>query len=245
MYLPGGYNLEKQIKKLKEKDNRVIIGVETGNVPGRLGAAVVEVSGKGDSTVLDLHGFKSHPVPRELQATLDAFSLTGKFDSEEVAGMNFLILHHISSLVREVVDEVGFSSEDVSLIGLQCVEAGGGTFPSDPSVLSEMTNCIVVCRFSIGDEENSSECLPVKESLLRGLVGEMMDRFGLESEVREAVAVALLANESLFHESCLTCETGTGEGEAQKRPSLKSVRRKNAAAGPGAACLFGEFFFPA
>jgi hypothetical protein len=58
------------------------------------------------------------------------------------------------------------------------------------------------------------------------------------------VAVALLANESLYHESSEPCETA-GDGTLKaRRPSLRAVKHAGASKGKEKASLFGEFFFP-
>lgn len=236
--------MKKYLNLLKKKNKRVIVGIETGNTPGRFGGALVEVSGNGDGTVLDLHGFKNYPLPKELVTTLNVMGKGSEFDSEEVAGVNFLILHHLSKLFQAVLDGVGRTSEEVDLIGLKCMEIGGRFFPSDPSILSETTGRVVASRFYIGIEDGTGGLLPVKESILRGLVGEMIDKFGLDSEVREAAAVALLASEALFHED-LTSVAGPGPGGgSSKITSLRAVQRLNKVAGDERSCLCGEFFFP-
>ncbi len=233
---PGGQSLENRLNELRQREQRTVIGIETGNTPGRLGAAVVEVGGKGDKTVLYLKGFLSYELPKELGETIEALGEGSAFDAEEKAGINFLVLHHISNLCQELVEENGIDFNSVDLIGLKCLEAGGEVFPADPSALSEMTGIVIASRFYIGIEDNGGEFLPVRESLLQGMVGDMVERYGLESEVREAVVVALLANESLYHEHFETCRR---EG---KRPTVKSAK----IAGRGtAAHLCGEFFFPA
>jgi hypothetical protein len=233
---PGGQALENRLNTLRKRKQRTVIGIETGNTLGRLGAAVVEVSGQGDKTVLYLKGFQSYELPRELGSTLETLEGGGSFDADEKAGLNFLVLHHISNLCQELVEENGIDFSSVDLIGLKCLEAGGDVFPTDPSVLSEMTGIVIASRFYIGVEGRDGEFLPVRESLLQGMVGDMVERYGLDSEVREAVVVALLANESLFHERFETCQR---EG---KRPTLKSA--KISGCGPEAH-LCGEFFFPA
>ncbi len=233
---PGGQTLENRLNKLKEREQRTVIGIETGNTPGRFGAAVVEVGGQGDKTVLYLKGFQSYELPRELGETIGTLEGGGSLDAEEKAGLNFLVLHHISNLCQELVEESGIDFSSVDLIGLKCLEAGGEAFPTDPSVLSEMTGIVTASRFYIGIEGNDGEFLPVRESLLQGMVGDMVERYGLESEVREAVVVALLANESLFHEHFQTCPREGG------RPTVKSAK----ITGCGTeAHLCGEFFFPA
>jgi hypothetical protein len=227
--------LKTRLKGVNEKEKRTVIGIETGNSPGRLGAAVVEVSGMGDDTILYLKGFIDYELPSELVETLGTLAAGRDFDSEETAGINFLVLHHISNLFQDLLDETELSIEEVDLIGLKCLEVGNNIFPSDPAVLSEMTGLIVASRFSIGAEGNGGELLPLREFLLQGMVGDMVEKYSLESDVREAVAVALLANESLFHEHCETCES---EG---KRPTVKSAQSK---VGIEDACLCAEFFFP-
>lgn len=227
--------MKTRLKSVNEKENRTVIGIETGNSPGRLGAVVVEVSGMGNDTELYLKGFIDYELPTELVETLGSLAEGGDFDSEETAGINFLVLHHISNLFQDLLEETELSIEEIDLIGLKCLEAGEEIFPTDPAVLSEMTGLIVASRFSIGAEGNGGELLPLREFLLQGMVGDMVEKYGLESDVREAVAVALLANESLFHEHCETCET---DG---KRPTVKSAQSKS---GIEEACLCAEFFFP-
>ena len=227
--------LKTRLKSVNEKQKRTVIGIETGNSPGKLGAAVVEVSGMGDDTILYLRGFIDYDLPHELVEALDALAAGGDFDSEETAGINFLVLHHISNLFQDLLDETELSIDEVDLIGLKCLEAGKEIFPSDPAVLSEMTGLIVASRFSIGAEGNGGEMLPLREFLLQGMLGDMVEKYSLDNDIREAVAVALLANESLFHEHCETCES---DG---KRPTVKSAQSKGASE---EACLCAEFFFP-
>lgn len=236
--------MNRSLDKLAKKEPRLIIGIETGNTPGRLGAVVVGVSGSGNDTVLDIHGFKSYPLPDELVSTLTALERGGDFDPEEIAGINFLVHHHLSALYEDVLEEVGVPADEIDLIGLKCIEIGGRVFPEDPSVLSEMANCIVASRFSIGIENHAGNQLHVNESLLRRMMGSMMERFDLDGEAREAAAVALLANEALFHENSEEC-IGEQTGSSTKaRPSLRAVKRTSAAVGEEGACLYGEFFFP-
>ena len=236
--------MRKRLNALKKRAKRNVVGIETGNSPDRLGAAVVEVSGSGDNTVLDLLGFKSHAVPRDLLAAFKAFDENHDFDSEEIAGMNFLITHHISNLYLESIEELSLAPEEIDLVGLKCIEVGGLMFPGDPTIVSEMTGRIVASRFGIGSEKGDGVFLPLSESLLQGMLGEMIEKFGLESEVREAVAVAVLANESLFHESSELCGAH-GESKDAKRPTLRALRHTGITGGKGKAVLCGEFFFPA
>ncbi|HSG27924.1 MAG TPA: hypothetical protein VLA34_05540, partial [Candidatus Krumholzibacterium sp.] len=68
------------------------------------------------------------------------------------------------------------------------------------------------------------------EPILQGMVREMIEKLGIEPEAREAVAVALLANEAVYHESVDL----SGKGRAG------SITLGSENAG-----LYGDFFFPA
>jgi len=236
--------LKKRLAALKKKDKRLIVGIETGTTPGMLGAALVEVSGSGDKTILNLRGFTSRSLDPELLATIGALGRNEKFDSEELAGINFLVLNHLSKLYDDVLDSAAAKPEEVDCVGLSCLEIGELSLPADPSVFSEMTNRVVASRFRIGVENGAGGFLATEEALLQGIVGEMINRFGLDEEVREAVAVALLANESIFHEGVSVCEGSAGE-KGKGRGSLRAIGHTRASsAAAGKACLCGEFFFP-
>jgi hypothetical protein len=236
--------VKKRLEALKRKEKRFIVGIETGVSRGKLGAALVEVSGSGDATVLYLRGFKSMTLNSDLVSAIDALGREESFDSEVLAGINFLVLHNLTKLYQDVLENAGVPAEDVDCIGLSCLEIGQFAFPGDPAVFSELTNHIVASRFRIGVENGDGGFLSVEEELLQGIVSEMVDRFGLDEEVREAVTVALLANESIFNEGVSVCEA-TDAGKGKGRKILRSVKRTGP---PGAAdrpCLCGEFFFPA
>lgn len=235
--------MKTRLDSIRRKEKRYIVGIETGNSPGKLGAALVEVSGSGDDTVLYLRGFKSSVLGQELVATLKALQKEERFDSEELAGINFLILHHLSKLYEEVLANASMSTDKVDMIGLKCIESGGFTFPDDPAVFSEMTEHIVASRFRIGMSDGKGGFIPVEEELLQGMVGDMIDRFGLDEEVREAVTVALLANESVFNQK-VSFFTGAA-APAKPAPSTKARAAKKATAGDDKkGYLCGEFFFP-
>jgi 1,6-anhydro-N-acetylmuramate kinase len=219
--------LKKRLAEIRDKEEKLIVGIETGNTTGRLGAVVVGVSGRGDLTLLDLYAYQKHELPSEMTATLELLEGDGDLDSEEVAGINFLVLHQVTSLFQELFDEIDLRPEDIDMIGLKCMEVGKSCFPEDPAVLSEMTGCIVASHFRIELENGEGPTLAIAEPLLRGLVDEMVERFDLDSDAREAVAVALLANEAVHH--------GYPGGKSKKT---------GLTVGDDEAGLYGEFYFP-
>lgn len=235
--------MKKRLAALRKKENRLIVGIEMGSEPGALGAALVEVSGSGDDTVLSLRGFTSHALNPDLVATMNALDRNERFDSEELAGINFLVLNHLSQLYEDVLESASSKPEDVDFVGLSCLDVGDVAFPGDPGVFSEMTGRVVATKFRLGMENGNGTFVAIEEALLQGIVGEMIDRFGLDEEVREAVAAALLANEALFHEDASVCEA-TGAARGKRRRSLKTIKRTGVRAAAGGSCLCGEFFFP-
>ncbi len=235
--------MKKRLAALRKKEKRLVVGIEMGSAPGTLGAALVEVSGSGDDTVLSVRGFTSHTLNPDLVATMGALDRNERFGSEELAGINFLVLNHLSKLYEDVLEIASSKPEEVDLIGLSGLEVADVAFPGDPGVLSEMTERVVATRFRLGMENGNGKFVGVEEALLQGIVGEMIDRFGLDEEVREAVAAALLANEALFHEDASVCEEN-GAAKGKGRRSLKTIKRTGVRAAAGGSCLCGEFFFP-
>ncbi|MDD4856588.1 MAG: hypothetical protein PHD74_00625 [Candidatus Krumholzibacteria bacterium] len=235
--------MKKRIDALRRKEKRLIVGIETGSAPGKLGAALVEISGNGNETVLYLRGFTVRSLNEDLQTAIVAIERDEKFDSEELAGINFLVLRHLSKLYEDVLESAGVAPDEVDCIGLNCLEAGHLAFPGDPAVFSELTNCVVASNFRIGADNGDGGFVAVEQALLQGIVSDMIDRFGLDEEVREAVSIALLANESIFNAGVSVCE-GELQGKGGVAKSLKEGKRKAVPAAPGKPCLCGEFFFP-
>ena len=234
--------MKERLELLKKSRARVIVGIETGSVPGRLGAVIVEVTGSGADTVLDLHSFQSVELPEGLVVALEAVEGEKEIDAQGNADVNFLILHNINTLFFDLLEAAEVDPGEVDLIGLKGMEIGASEFPDDPGALSEMTGCVVAACFRIGPDRGQGSWLPVKEAILKGMVEAMVEKYDLDEEVREAVAVALLANESVHHEAVAAkCPDGGGEGGEPAARRTTMVQR----GGDGEPALHGEFYFPA
>ncbi len=234
--------MEKRLELLKNSKERVIVGIETGSVPGRIGAVIVEVTGSGADTVLDLHSFQSVELSEGLVTALEAVDGESKIDVKEQADVNFLILHQLNTLFFDLLEAAQVDPGQVDLVGLKGMEIGGMEFPDDPGALSELTGRIVAACFRIGSEKGKGSWLPVKEAILKGMVEEMVEKYDLDVEAREAVAVALLANEAVHHESLPAKSLGkddSGDGTSSRRMIM--MKR----GGDGEPALHGEFYFPA
>ena len=228
--------MEERLELLKKNRARVIVGIETGSVPGRMGAVIVEVRGSGADTVLDLHSFQSVDLPEGLVAALEAVDGEKVIDAQEQADVNFLILHNINTLFFDLLEAAEVDPDEVDLIGLKGMEIGLSEFPDDPGALSELTGCVVAACFSIGPDRGQGSWLPVKEAILKGMVGPMVEKYDLDEEVREAVAVALLANESVHHEAITS---RCSDDDSSRRTVMVQKGSE------GEPALHGEFYFPA
>ena len=233
--------MEERLELLKKSRERVIVGIETGSVPGRIGAVIVEVTGSGADTVLDLHSFQSVELSEGLVTALEAVDGESKIDLQEQADVNFLILHQPNTLFFDLLEAAQVDPGQVDLIGLKGMEIGGMEFPDDPGALSELTGRVVAACFRIGPEKGKSSWLPVKEAILKGMVEDMVEKYDLDVEAREAVAVALLANESVHHETIpAKCSDKDDSGDGKSSQRLVMVKR----GGDGEPALHGEFYFP-
>ena len=224
--------MEERLESLKKSRARVIVGIETGSMPGRIGAVIVEVSGSGEDTILDLHSFQSVELPEGLVSALGAIEAEKVIDAREQADLNFLILHNLNSLFFDLLDSAEVEPKQIDLIGLKGMEIGGKEFPDDPGALSELTGCVVATCFRIGPDKGIDSWLPVKEAILKGMVESMVEKYDIDEEVREAVAVALLANESVYHETVSGALEASGRSITVQRGSGEEP------------ALHGEFFFP-
>ncbi len=217
--------MDTRLEELRSRSNRLIVGIEAGNNNRSISAAIVEVSGRGDDTLIDIYSFDNVELPGELVAALEALGRKDDFDSEEIAGINFLLIHQINGLFQTLFDDIQLEPEDVDVLGVKCVEIAGKRLPEDPSVISEMTGCIVASRFRIGLENGKGPELDIVEPILREMVGEIMERLEIDLEASEAVAVALMANESVYSDGVEAEEADSGDRER--------------------AGLYGEFYYPA
>jgi hypothetical protein len=230
------------IDKIRGLNSKIIVGIETGNIPEHPAAIAAEVKGHGDSTVFKLLYYAKRSFPEDLQKMLEGAAEGNDFDGEEAASINFLVLHHLASLYGELLDEADLKNEDIHLVGLKCMELGGNLFPNDPAVLSGMIDRIVASHFTI-DVDGRRELLPVGELILKELVTEMIDKFELGDEAREAVGVALLANESLYYEK-VGMSQKDGVGPEELSPGVNISRGVEGGEGDRKTVLNGRFFFP-
>ncbi|MBD3179974.1 MAG: hypothetical protein GF417_10455 [Candidatus Latescibacteria bacterium] len=225
------------LEGLFKKESVKIVGIEPGNISGKAGAIITRLEGNGADTVCDLEYYTSREMPGELVKMLKTVDSGEGLSVEDVAGVNFLFLHHLSSLYGQIFDEIDLLPEDIDLVGLKQMEVKGHEFPMDPADFSEMIDNIVISRFSIDMGDSVKTSLPVEESVFRTLVAEMIEEIEFEDEAREALGVALFANESF------------------RNRSWARILRQAADSGPGAAAapaaeermdivFNGEFYLP-
>ena len=212
----------KDLKELYRAESLLIAGIEPGNISGKAGAVVAQLEGSGDSTVCDLIYYTNRPMPGELIRMLESAAEDKALSAEDLAGINFLFLHHLSSLYGQLFEGTDFSRDDIDLVGMKCMEISGKKYPLDPADFSEMIDNIVISHFSIGMGDSESAILPLEESIFRTLVAEMIQESDFEDEAFEAIGVALLANESFRnHDWKFEGKRGADSGRGKEKVVFK------------------------
>ena len=186
----------KDLEEFNGTESLMIAGIEPGNISGKAGAVVARLEGSGDSTVCDLLYYTNRSMPDELIKMIKSAANDSSLSAEDLAGINFLFLHYLSSLYGQIFEEADFIRDDIDLVGLKCMEVGGMKYPLEPVDFSEMIDNMVISHFSISMGDSDISKLPLEESIFRTLVAEMIQESDFEDEAYDAIGVALLANES-------------------------------------------------
>jgi len=227
----------RDLEALSKQESVRIVGIDSGGISGKSGAIVAQMEGSGDSTVCNLIYYTSLSMTDELKDMLEAVAGGSDLSAGDLAGINFLFLHHLTSLYGQIFEETELEREGIDLVGLKPIQVGEEKLPLNPADFSEMIDNIVISRFSIsmGNEDISS--VPLEGSIFRTLVAEMIEKFQFEDAAYEALGVALFANESFRNEN--------GRGEGKKGGAGGNARAGGNTAAKRAEVVFnGEFYLP-
>ena len=103
--------------ELLKKDKKLIIGLMSGTSVDGIDAAIVEITGHGLKTKLDLIAFETFPFPSGVPQRILALCQpdTGRVDA--ICEMNFYIGHLFAEAVKYVLQKSGTRANDIALIG--------------------------------------------------------------------------------------------------------------------------------
>lgn len=144
---------------------QLAIGLMSGTSLDGMDAALVEISGFGLNTKINLLSFITYPYSREVKERLLRLSFGEEGGSKELCRMNFLLGNIMRDACLELIENAKVEKKDISFIA-----SHGHTFYHEPfavdylgykisstlqlgeaSVISEAFNCPVVSDFRVRD----------------------------------------------------------------------------------------------
>lgn len=103
--------------ELLKKDKKLVIGLMSGTSVDGIDAAIVEVTGHGLETEVDLIAFETFPFPSGVPQRILVLCHpdTGRVD--DICEMNFYIGHLFAEAAKHVIQKSGMRANDIDLIG--------------------------------------------------------------------------------------------------------------------------------
>lgn len=120
------------ISGLRRKQKRRVIGLISGTSADGVSAAVMEITGFGLDTKLQVLSFKNFPYPSLLREKVFKLFVPETSEVDEICQMNFVLGEFFAECALRLVEESGFSLDSIDLIG-----SHGQTIyhsPSSPSI---------------------------------------------------------------------------------------------------------------
>lgn len=154
-----------KLKRLMEKDSRLVIGLMSGTSTDGIDAVLVRIEGCGIATKLQTLGFISLPYER---AFADHLLGTAKGDAGGTADLcllNFALGHRFADAALELCRVCGVSTSEIDLVGSHGhtvyhapvaadyygMPVAGTLQIGEASVISEALGCVTVSDFRVRD----------------------------------------------------------------------------------------------
>ncbi|MDE0423625.1 MAG: anhydro-N-acetylmuramic acid kinase [Candidatus Poribacteria bacterium] len=163
----------KEFFKLLEIDKKYIIGLMSGTSVDGIDAAIVEISGHGLETTVNLIAFETFPFPVGVPQRILALCHpdTGRVD--DICEMNFYIGHLFAEAAKHILQKSGMSANDIALIGShgQTIhhlprDPNASHYPStlqigEPAVIAHETGIPTIADFRVADMAAGGQGAPL------------------------------------------------------------------------------------
>ena len=163
----------KEFYKLLERDKKYVIGLMSGTSVDGIDAAIVEVSGHGLETSVNLIAFETFPFPSGVPQRILALCHpdTGRVD--DICEMNFYIGYLFAEAVKHILKKSGMSTSDIALIGShgQTIhhlprDPNTTRYPStlqigEPAVIAHETGIPTIADFRVADMAAGGQGAPL------------------------------------------------------------------------------------
>ena len=163
--------------ELLSKDKKCIIGLMSGTSVDGIDAAIVEITGHGLETAVELIAFETFPFPSGVPERILALCHpdTGRVD--DICEMNFYIGHLFAEAVKHILQKSGMRASDIALIGShgQTIhhlpkdvnsDCEDSRYPStlqigEPAVIAHETGIPTIADFRVADMAAGGQGAPL------------------------------------------------------------------------------------
>ncbi len=163
----------KEFYKLLDTDKKYIIGLMSGTSVDGIDAAIVEVSGYGLETAVNLIAFETFPFPSGVPQRILALCHPDTARVDDICEMNFYIGHLFAEAVKHILKKSGRSTSDIALIGShgQTIhhlprDPNTTRYPStlqigEPAVIAHETGIPTIADFRVADMAAGGQGAPL------------------------------------------------------------------------------------
>ena len=165
----------KEFIELLKKDKKLIIGLMSGTSVDGIDAAIVEITGHGLETEVDLIAFETFPFPLGVPQRILALCQpdTGRVD--DICEMNFYIGHLFAEAVKHILQKSGMPANDIALISShgqtihhlpKDTDRNVSRYPStlqigEPAVIAHETRIPTIADFRVADMAAGGQGAPL------------------------------------------------------------------------------------
>ncbi|HLF19472.1 MAG TPA: anhydro-N-acetylmuramic acid kinase [Bacteroidota bacterium] len=105
------------LQRLQKKKSKLVAGLMSGTSVDGIDAALVNISGSGRSTRLQLRAFQMYPLPKKLREYVLESSLPGKGSVDVVCELNVLLAHFFADAVKRIAKKAKIPTHRIDLVG--------------------------------------------------------------------------------------------------------------------------------
>ncbi|RKU37362.1 anhydro-N-acetylmuramic acid kinase [Candidatus Poribacteria bacterium] len=163
----------KEFYTLLETDKKYVIGLMSGTSVDGIDAAIVEISGHGLETAVNLIAFETFPFPSGVPQRILALCHPDTARVDDICEMNFYIGHLFAEAVKHILKKSGRSTSDIALIGShgQTIhhlprDPNTTRYPStlqigEPAVIAHETGIPTIADFRVADMAAGGQGAPL------------------------------------------------------------------------------------
>ena len=107
----------KKFYELLKKNKKVVIGLMSGTSVDGIDAAIVEITGYGLETTVNLIAFETFPFPPDVPQRILVLCQPDTSRVDDICEMNFYIGHLFAEAVKHILQKSGMHASDIDLIG--------------------------------------------------------------------------------------------------------------------------------